>query len=36
MKAATSTSKEKEMGKVSDALEQEFELYGSTAIEDKL
>jgi len=35
-KAATSINKEKEMNIVSDAMEQEFELLGSTAIEDKL
>ena len=36
LKAATSVNKEKEMNKVSDALEQDFELIGSSAIEDKL
>ena len=36
LRAATSTHKEQEMDKVSDALEQDFDLYGSTAIEDKL
>lgn len=36
LKAATSTNKEKEMNKVSDELEEGFELIGSTAIEDKL
>ena len=36
LKAATSINKEKEMNKVSDDLEQDFELVGSTAIEDKL
>ena len=36
MEAATSINKEKEMNKVSDALEQEFILIGSSAIEDKL
>ena len=36
LRAATSAHKEREMNKVSDALEEEFELYGSTAIEDKL
>lgn len=36
LKAATSINREKEMNKVSDALEQEFDLIGSSAIEDKL
>ena len=36
MEAATSINKEKEMNKVSDALEQDFILIGSSAIEDKL
>lgn len=36
LKAATSDNKEKEMNRVSDELEQEFDLLGSTAIEDKL
>ena len=36
MNAATSENKEKEMNKVSDELEVEFDLLGSTAIEDKL
>ena len=36
LKAATSDNKEKEMNRVSDELEQDFDLLGSTAIEDKL
>ena len=36
LKAATSENKEKEMNRVSDELEVEFDLIGSTAIEDKL
>ena len=36
MQAATSLDKDREMNKVSDALEQDFELVGSSAIEDKL
>ena len=36
LQAATSTDKEKEMNRVSSELEVDFELIGSTAIEDKL
>lgn len=36
MKAATSINKEREVNRVSDKLEVDFELIGSTAIEDKL
>ena len=36
LKAATSLNKEQEMGRVADELETQFDLIGSTAIEDKL
>ena len=36
LKAATSTKKEKEMNRVAEELEVDFDLIGSTAIEDKL
>ena len=36
LKASTSINKEREVNKVSDALEVGFDLIGSTAIEDKL
>lgn len=36
MKAATSINKEREVNRVSDKLEVDFDLIGSTAIEDKL
>ena len=34
--AATSANREKELGKVAELIEFDFELIGSTAIEDKL
>jgi len=36
LKAATSINKEREVNRVSEMLEVEFDLLGSTAIEDKL